>query len=157
MLKMVTIDLNLTVPALAMGAYSTFDEIVSVASVGKKVVLWGKPEEKVTIYIIRRRKAMNRKLLLVYVIIILSLFTLNIISFAAVIIVPTDQPTIQAGIDAANNNDIVLVAEGIYRGEGNVNIDFKGKQITLKSINGAKATIIDCEEIPGYKRFYFQK
>ena len=99
---------------------------------------------------------MNRKLLLVYVIIILSLFTLNIISFAAVIIVPTDQPTIQAGIDAANNNDIVLVAEGIYRGEGNVNIDFKGKQITLKSINGAKATIIDCEEQPDTRGFTFK-
>jgi hypothetical protein len=59
--------------------------------------------------------------------------------------VPADQPTIQAGIDAALTGDTVLVADGVYRGVGNRDIDFKGKAITVKSENGAFTTIVDCE------------
>lgn len=91
-----------------------------------------------------------------YIIFILSLLCVNIQLFAAVINVPADQPTIQSGVDAAENGDTVLVADGIYKGEGNVNIDFKGKLITVKSLNGAKATIIDCEKEDETRGFIFQ-
>ena len=91
-----------------------------------------------------------------YFSIILSIICVNTLTFAAVIYVPADQPTIQAGIDAARDGDTVLVADGIYRGEGNVNIDFKGKQINVKSQNGAESTTVDCEKKPDTRGFIFQ-
>jgi len=60
-------------------------------------------------------------------------------STAATINVPVDQPTIQAGINAALKGDIVLVAPGTYV----ENINFLGKAITVKSSAGPATTIID--------------
>ena len=50
-------------------------------------------------------------------------------SYAQVINVPADQPTIQAGINAASDGDTVLVADGIYF----ENIKFKSKEIVVAS------------------------
>ncbi len=58
---------------------------------------------------------------------------------AAVINVPGDQPTIQAGIDAAVNGDEVVVAPGTYF----ETINFLGKAITLRSSGGPAVTTID--------------
>ena len=58
---------------------------------------------------------------------------------AATINVPVDQPTIQAGINAAVNGDTVLVGDGTYVER----INFNGKAITVKSVNGAASTKID--------------
>lgn len=57
----------------------------------------------------------------------------------ATIHVPGDQPTIQAGINAAANGDTVLVAPGIYVEK----IDFMGKAITVTSSAGPATTTID--------------
>ena len=60
-------------------------------------------------------------------------------ALAATIHVPSDQPTIQAGIDAAVDGDLVLVTPGTYV----ENIVFYGKTITVQSEAGADATVID--------------
>ena len=74
--------------------------------------------------------------------------------YADLIHVPGDYPTIQAGIDAAADGNTVLVADGIYFGEGNRDLDFKGKAITVTSENGAENCIIICDY--RYSRgFYF--
>ena len=59
--------------------------------------------------------------------------------------VPLDYPTIQEAIDASLDGFTVLVAPGIYTGEGNRDIDFLGKAISVLSESGPEMTVIDCE------------
>ncbi len=66
-----------------------------------------------------------------------------ILTQAATINVPTtENPTIQAGIIASSDGDIVLLADGTYY---EYNIDFSGKSITVKSANGPDVCIVDCQ------------
>jgi len=57
----------------------------------------------------------------------------------AVVNVPADAPTIQAGIDAAAAGGAVVVAPGVYR----ENLDFHGRRIEVRSAQGPAATVID--------------
>ncbi|MBN1816148.1 MAG: right-handed parallel beta-helix repeat-containing protein [Sedimentisphaerales bacterium] len=59
--------------------------------------------------------------------------------------VPYEYSTIQDAINTAVDGDTILVADGVYTGEGNRDIDFMGKAITLRSANGPETCIIDCE------------
>jgi hypothetical protein len=43
--------------------------------------------------------------------------------------------------------DIVIVRDGVYRGVGNKNLEFGGREILLRSENGALGCIIDCEGV----------
>jgi len=84
---------------------------------------------------------MKQFLILIYFVLI-TCITVS----AQIIHVPGDQPTIQAGIDAAQNGDTVLVADSTYV----ENINFLGKAITVASnfimdgdTNHISNTIID--------------
>lgn len=56
-----------------------------------------------------------------------------------------DAPAIQDAINLASDGDTILVADGLYTGEANKNLNFNGKLILLKSENGPAECIIDCE------------
>jgi hypothetical protein len=70
---------------------------------------------------------------------------LSAASPAAVIHVPADQSTIQAGINAAVSGDTVLVAPGTWTGPDNTNLTFSSNQITLQSEDGPATCTIDCQ------------
>lgn len=57
--------------------------------------------------------------------------------------VPRDYPNIQAAIDVAAPGQSVVVADGVWSGRGNANLNFRGKAITVRSANGPGACIID--------------
>ena len=61
------------------------------------------------------------------------------IASASTINVPLNQPTIQQAINVANAGDTVLVSAGVYA----EHIDFMGKAITVTSVKGPAATILD--------------
>ena len=73
------------------------------------------------------------------------------------IYVPIQYATIQEAVDAAQVGDVIVVADGTYTGEGNRNIDFDGKEITLRSQNGPATCVIDGEGVSrGFLLQYYE-
>jgi hypothetical protein len=63
--------------------------------------------------------------------------------YPATLRVPNDQPTIQAAVDAASSGDTILIASGLFSGDGNRDIDFHGKELAIFG-HGSGLTVIDC-------------
>ncbi len=72
------------------------------------------------------------------IIVVLAVLCGQSVTWAAIINVPRDQPTIQAGINAAVAGDEVVVAPGTY----NENINFFGKAITVRSSDPNDAGVV---------------
>jgi len=64
---------------------------------------------------------------------------------------------IQDAIDAAFGGQEIIVLDGMYVGDGNRDIDFLGKAITLRSENGPESCTIDCQGSEGdpHRGFFF--
>jgi len=76
--------------------------------------------------------------------VVFIIFALSAVSAnAATIHVTADQPTIQAGLDAAGDDDTVLVAPGTYVED----IDFKGKRLVVTSSGGPDSTVIQAANV----------
>ncbi|MCK4871421.1 MAG: right-handed parallel beta-helix repeat-containing protein [Phycisphaerales bacterium] len=66
--------------------------------------------------------------------------------------------TIQEAIDAASEGAVIYLADGVFRGTGNRDIDYGGKAITVRSqSDNPEACIIDCQGSEGdpHRGFYF--
>jgi parallel beta-helix repeat protein len=89
------------------------------------------------------------------VFVIICLLSVVSVIRAGIVRVPSDQPTIQAGLNVADLGDTVLVAPGVYIGDGNRDIGFGMK--VLMSEEGPEVTIIDCQgsETDPHRGFYF--
>ncbi len=93
----------------------------------------------------------------VIIIIFFLLLAPAICARGAELLVPSQYPTIQAAINAAIDDDTVIIAPGTYSGSGNRDIDFLGKAITIRSETGPENCIIDCQGTEGerHRGFYF--
>lgn len=76
--------------------------------------------------------------------------------------VPTQYTTIGAAIYACNDGDVVIVHPGTYTGTNNRDISFRGKAITVRSIDPddaaiVEATVVDCQGSGAFphRGFYF--
>lgn len=65
-------------------------------------------------------------------------------------LVPQQYVTIRAAIQDSNDGDEIVIAPGLYRGEGNRDLDFEGRRITIRSVTPSDptvvaSTVIDCQ------------
>jgi hypothetical protein len=81
-------------------------------------------------------------------VVFLFLLGLHTVASPATIRIPQDYSTIQAGINAASQGDVVLVfSDSVNGGPYVENINFYGKAIYVRSESGAYATTIDGNQV----------
>ena len=94
-------------------------------------------------------------------VIVLASFAALAVCNARIITVDDHGPAyfdnIQAAIDDADDGDTIRVLDGTYTGDGNRDISFRGKAVTVRSLNGPENCIIDCQgsEAQPHRGFLF--
>ena len=58
-----------------------------------------------------------------------------------------DYPTIQAAVAGVPPLTTIILADGVFQGEGNRNIEIRDKVVSIISENGSAMTIIDCQDL----------
>ncbi len=74
-------------------------------------------------------------------------------------VAPGGPITIQEAIDSSSPGDIIELADGVFTGDGNRDLNFHGKAITVCSQSGDPTTcIIDCEgsDLENHRAFHFR-
>lgn len=69
-----------------------------------------------------------------------------------------DYPTIQAAINAVVDGDIIELTDGTFTGDGNRDLSYQGKGITIRSQSGnAEICVIDCQgsQVDPHRGFLF--
>jgi hypothetical protein len=57
-----------------------------------------------------------------------------------------DFPNIQAAVDSTRDGDVIMLGDGVFRGDGNRDVQCVSKEITIRSVSGDPAAcMIDCE------------
>jgi predicted outer membrane repeat protein len=87
--------------------------------------------------------------------ILIILCNLTFCAFSRIIYVDADgtgdYPTIQSAVNAAENDDVVILQQGTYVGDGNRDIDIMNKAITIRgATHDANDCVIDCNGTPAY-------
>jgi len=75
----------------------------------------------------------------------LSLFASSTSSAETYVVRPDgtgDFPTIQAALDAVAGGDVIELTDGTFTGDGNRDLDFLGKDVTVRSQTGDPATCV---------------
>jgi len=69
-----------------------------------------------------------------------------------------DFPTIQDALQASESGDTIILSDGVYTGLGNIDLDFMGRNVVLKSQSeNPDLCVIDCAGSPGspHRGLYF--
>ncbi|MCK4857716.1 MAG: right-handed parallel beta-helix repeat-containing protein [candidate division Zixibacteria bacterium] len=64
-----------------------------------------------------------------------------------------DAPTIQAAYDSCSPGDTILLAEGVYTGEGNRIVQIVYTPVVIRSVQGPEVTIVDAEYLSAGMHF----
>ena len=84
----------------------------------------------------------TRKAIVFGVLLALAFIAFTGIASASTIYVPDDYSTIQAAVNAASSGDTIIVQDGTYT----ENIEVEKKRLTIRSENGPNSTIVQAED-----------
>lgn len=102
----------------------------------------------VRLFVVNTNRTVASSLLVVLCLLLSQSASLAQPESSEVLRVPSDFSSIQAAINAANSGQVIVVSAGIYL----ENIDFKGKNITVRSSDPQDTSVVDSTIIDGSRK-----